>query len=105
MNKNNEKYDAESDEAFRNLQQLIAKLISDIGQNANESGKEVWVELKRSQYRLLKYKELLLHQEHIAESELFLARTELSSNEKKLGHLGIDALSMAINALDKELTP
>ncbi|EGU32537.1 hypothetical protein [Vibrio scophthalmi] len=104
MNKNNEIFDAECNESLRNLRLLIAKLINDIEQIAMDSQDESLTRIKQSQYRLLKYKELLLHLPHIDESELLFARTELSKNEKQIAKLGFEALTFAIDELDKQLT-
>ncbi|KII76450.1 hypothetical protein [Vibrio renipiscarius] len=103
MDKNNERYDAECDESFRNMQLLIGKLIADIEKMANGSSDEFYARINKSQYRLLKYKELLMHLPHIDESELFFARTELSKNEKQIAKFGIEALTVAIDELDVTL--
>ena len=104
MKKNNEIFDAECNESLRNLRLLLAKLINDIEQFAKGSNDDFCARIKQSQYRLLKYKELLMHLPHIDESELLFARTELSKNEKQIAKLGIEALTFAIDELDKQLT-
>ena len=104
MNNNNDDHGVNYEHYFRNLQLLIAKLIRDIEQKALASNKDARLLLQQSQRRLLNYKELLIHLPHIDESELLFARTELSMNEKQIAKQGEQALTLAIDALDKSLS-
>lgn len=101
MNNDNSTLAANSDDDILNLQRLIAKSINDIEQKASASDNDLQLLLKKSQQRLLNYKELLIHLPYIDESELLFARTELSFNEKQIAKRGEKALTLAIDELDK----
>ncbi len=94
---------ANCESSLSNLQHIIADLISYIESRAQSKGLDRVTTLRQSQQRLLKYKELLLHKSHIEESELLLSYIELSKIEKSIAKLGVQALTITIDGLEKHL--
>ncbi|MGF1909404.1 hypothetical protein L4C38_08190 [Vibrio kasasachensis] len=100
MDREKNNTDADCESYLRNLQQMIADLIGYVEVKAKGKGLDRATALRQSQLRLLKYKELLLHESHIEESELLLSYIELSKIEKSIAKLGVQALSITIDALE-----
>ncbi|WP_114764988.1 hypothetical protein [Vibrio rhodolitus] len=93
-------FDANCEEDLSILQNYIAELVAYVELRAINKNQQTQIALRESQYRLIKYKELLLHAEYIDETDLLLMYTELSKVEKSIAKLGVEALTIAINQLD-----
>ncbi|WP_162064506.1 hypothetical protein [Vibrio taketomensis] len=101
MDKNNNHTDASCENEHCNLQILFAHLLNEIKDKAEQSGNNTQELIHRSQNRLHKYKDLVIHLPHIDESEVFLMYTSLSPAERKFAKAGTEALSFAIDALEQ----
>lgn len=101
MDKEKNSFDASCENDLCNLQKNIADLVAYVELRALSKQQDTHTALKQSQYRLIKYKELLLHAEHLDETALLLMYTELSKVEKSIAKLGVDALTITIDRLDK----
>ncbi|GAB2645042.1 hypothetical protein [Vibrio panuliri] len=101
MERDQKVFDANCESDLSNLQKMIADLIAYLELKASSSQQETHLMLRQSQHRLLTYKDLLLHAQHLEESELLLMYTELSKYEKAIAKLGDEALGITIDRLEQ----
>ncbi|TOA95298.1 hypothetical protein CGK17_03575 [Vibrio parahaemolyticus] len=87
--------------SIRKMQRILDQLLNEIDEKHRASKENVVTLTRQSQHRLMGYKELYLHREAIAESELLLAYESMSDTEKQIADMGLSELTYAIEALDR----
>jgi len=103
MERDNKKTDAICENSLCEMQTLFDQLIDQFEQASNGNHDQLVARLKVSQHRFLTYKELLIHQDLLDESEVLMAYTHLSKAEKQLAKLGLETISFAIDALEAKV--